>query len=336
MSRHTPDPHLVPNTKEALLALKGGPVIVGPWLSEIGFELLYWIPFLRWACDFARLKPEDLWIVSRGGCRSWYADISTNYVDILDFYSPDHFRAGNARRMAEQAEHYDVLALRHGRTSTKQHMSTSFDRSILAQVTKATGIPATRMLHPSLMYKLFRAFWRRRSPYLYRDMTIPRRLTPPPRIDGLPASYVAAKFYASQACDNRPIHATLVNECVNILAAHTDVVLLHSGTRYDDHGEFAIAPHPRVHRIAMTPATNLETQTAVIGHASAYVGTYGGFAYLAPFLGVRARTFYARPNFRRDHRQVIDQVCASALRTSFSVELIGGSPVAKRRKQRAA
>ena len=24
------------------------PVIVGPWVSEVGFELLYWIPFLNW------------------------------------------------------------------------------------------------------------------------------------------------------------------------------------------------------------------------------------------------------------------------------------------------
>ncbi len=23
-----------------------GPVVVGPWLSELGFELLYWIPFV--------------------------------------------------------------------------------------------------------------------------------------------------------------------------------------------------------------------------------------------------------------------------------------------------
>ena len=27
---------------------KPGPILVGPWLSEVGFELLYWIPLLRW------------------------------------------------------------------------------------------------------------------------------------------------------------------------------------------------------------------------------------------------------------------------------------------------
>jgi hypothetical protein len=27
---------------------KPGPILVGPWLSEVGFELLYWIPMLHW------------------------------------------------------------------------------------------------------------------------------------------------------------------------------------------------------------------------------------------------------------------------------------------------
>lgn len=336
------DPLIVPQTKAALLALKGGPIIVGPWLSEIGFELLYWIPFLRWARDFARLKPEDIWIVSRGGCRAWYADISPNYVDVLDFYSPEQFRAGNARRMAEQAARCQALGLRPGRPSTKQHMTTAFDQDILARVARATGVSTSRVLHPSMMYGLFRLFWRRQMPSLYTQMTKPQRITAPPALDGLPASYVAAKFYASQACANSPIHAQMVNDTVRALADRTDVVLLHSGTRYDDHGEFQIDKHPRVHRVSIDPATNLATQTAVIAHASGYVGTYGGFAYLAPFLGVRAQTFYARPNFRRDHRQVIDQVCETVLRTSFTVELIGGAAgavvakVAKRGQRRHA
>lgn len=327
----------VPHTRESLLALKGrGPIVVGPWLSEIGFELLYWIPFLRWACAFARLKPEDFWIVSRGGCRSWYADIGAHYVDVLDFYTLEQFRAGNARRMAEQGAHFQALGLRHGRSSTKQHMMTAFDRDILAKVSQATGVSTAHVLHPALMYGLFRPFWRRQQPDLYGQMTIPRRLRASTAMDGLPASYVAAKFYASEACPNSPIHARYVNEMVRAVAASTDVVLLHSGTRYDDHGEFPVESHPRVHRVPMTPATNLETQTAVIAGARAYIGTYGGFAYLAPFLGVRTKTFYARPNFRKDHREVMGGV-AAMLRTSFSVEsLSGGAVVASRRPRRHA
>jgi hypothetical protein len=319
------DPMVVPRTREALLVLRGrGPIIVGPWVSEIGFELLYWIPFLRWACAFAGLKPDDLWIVSRGGCQSWYADISPNYVDVLDFYTPAQFAAGNQRRMAEQAAQHNTLGLRHGRLSTKQHTSTAFDRDILAHVARVTGVSTAYVLHPSLMYGLFRPFWRRAMPELYRDMTTPQRVVAPSAVDGLPVSYVAAKFYASAACSNSPSHHRMVNEIVRTVAESTDVVLLHSGARYDDHGEFAIARHPRVHRVALPPATNLAAQTAIISRASSFIGTYGGFAYLAAFLGVPTRTFYAQPNFRRDHRQVIDQLCQTVLRTPFTVNLLGG------------
>ena len=43
---------------------------------------------------------------------------------------------------------------------------------------------------------------------------------------------------------------------------------------------------PGVHTIdhLMTPEDNLAVQTAVVAHATAFVGTYGGFSYLAPFL----------------------------------------------------
>ena len=32
----------------AVVASGSGPIVAGPWLSEVGFEVLYWIPFLRW------------------------------------------------------------------------------------------------------------------------------------------------------------------------------------------------------------------------------------------------------------------------------------------------
>lgn len=325
------DPAIVQATREQLAALgsRRGPIVVGPWLSEIGFELLYWIPFLRWAVAFAGLHREDLWIVSRGGCRAWYADLTSHYVDVLDFTTPQAFRAGNAQRMHEQASHARTLHLRPGTTSTKQHVSTAFDRDILTHVTKAAGLSDARVLHPSLMYRLFRPFWRRQAKDLYTQMTAPARIAAPARLDGLPASYVAAKFYASMACPETPGHRQMVNALVRTLAASTDVVLLHGGARFDDHGEFAIDKHPRVHRLPMTPATNLETQTAAIAHASAYVGTYGGFAYLAPFLGVPTRTVYATPNFRKDHRQVLDEVCRTVLHVPFTVELLGSARLRK-------
>ena len=47
------------------------PLIVGPWTGEVGYELLYWIPFVRWALTACRVSPERVIVVSRGGTASW-------------------------------------------------------------------------------------------------------------------------------------------------------------------------------------------------------------------------------------------------------------------------
>ena len=62
----------------------GQRIVVGPWLTEVGFELLYWIPFVRWLQTTFELEPERLVVVSRGGVASWYAAVSPHYVEILD------------------------------------------------------------------------------------------------------------------------------------------------------------------------------------------------------------------------------------------------------------
>ena len=36
------------------------PIVVGPWLSEVGYEVLYWVPFVRWVQSQFRLPPERL------------------------------------------------------------------------------------------------------------------------------------------------------------------------------------------------------------------------------------------------------------------------------------
>ena len=48
------------------------------------------------------------------------------------------------------------------------------------------------------------------------------------------------------------------------------------------------------------PATGevkfIALQTAMVAGASAFVGTYGGFSYLAPFLGVRSTAYCSDAN----------------------------------------
>jgi len=79
--------------------------------------------------------------------------------------------------------------------------------------------------------------------------------------------------------------------------------MLNPGFRPDDHADFSAASHPRVHAFDMSgrAGENLAWQTAIIAGAQAFVGTYGGFAYLAPLCGVRSTAFFSDRNYFTYH-----------------------------------
>lgn len=309
----------ITDAKAAIRALRGQRVIVGPWLGEVGFEVLYWIPFLRWAIRTGGLSPDQLIIVSRGGCASWYRDVSPHYVDIFDHFTPADYIARNEQRVLDQTLRGKHLGFRLGQRIGKQYAVSDFDEAIRDAV-QPVGEPRLPFLHPSLMFMIFRAFWRGvtgQDPY--RSCTRVTALQPPEKPEGLPDRYVAMKWYVSNACPDRPKTRDGILQIVEQVTRHTDVVLLHTGTHYDEHGEFPIPSDPRVHLVPMDPRTNLDTQTAIIGGATNYIGTYGGFAYLAPFLGVPTLGIYTDENFRRGHLSLMQSVAIVQLHTTCDV-----------------
>jgi hypothetical protein len=57
-----------------------GPILAGPWISEVGYEVLYWAPFLRWVAAAYRIRRERMVVISRGGSDAWYCDVSGRYL----------------------------------------------------------------------------------------------------------------------------------------------------------------------------------------------------------------------------------------------------------------
>ena len=119
-------------------------IVVGPWLGEVGFELLYWVPFLRWFAVTFRVAPERLLIVSRGGTAAWYRPFASGYRDIFDYLTPEEFRRRHDERVAANGEQ-------------KQTQVLAFERQLLRELTK--DVHSRSMLHPSTMYGLFNPFW---------------------------------------------------------------------------------------------------------------------------------------------------------------------------------
>ena len=295
-----------------LLGRSGRPILVGPWLSETGFELLYWIPFLTWAQSYGNFDPDQLVVVSRGGAAPWYSHLTPHYEDVLEFFTPDEFRQRNDER---------ILAQR-GRL---KHMEISaFDRDIIERVRAKRRLGKVELLHPSEMYRLFEPFWFQRAPITLVESFV--RFAPLPPLEPwplrrqLPERYVAAKFYGNTALPDTPENRAFTASFLSDLAQHTDVVLLNTGHRFDDHEDFSAQVRGRLHTVEhlMRPTDNLTVQTQIISGAEAFVGTYGGFSYLAPLVGTNTLAFYSHPTgFRFDHLEVAKRVFAGLNRGTF-------------------
>jgi hypothetical protein len=268
------------------------PIIVGPWTGEVGFELLYWIPFLQWVRETFPIDPSRLIVISRGGVAAWYTHVASDYEDIFGSETPEAFRAATEERK-------------------KQQRIREFDRRVVKRVMRARGIRQAHLLHPTLMYALFNSFWRYAATVKRLEEFARFRRLPavPGMLDdkrALPDRYVAVRFYFSDCFPDTPDNRAFASQVVDGLAARGDVVLLNSDLVVDDHRDFGFDRPARVHVLSphMRPEDNLALQTAAIGRASAFVGTYGGYSYLAPLCGVSSVAFYSRQSFKQHHLEL--------------------------------
>ena len=292
--------------ERALAAVRAdADVLVGPWTGEVGFELLYWIPFLGW---LAQQGPggRRMVVVSRGGTASWYRHLTSRYVDILDLMSPEEFRTGTAGKKKQ----YDARR--------------PFDRDVQSKVRERLGLDEGPVVHPSAMFRLFAALWRRRAAVdLVESFSVFRRLTPPPDADppaGLPAHYVVAKFYFSKAFPDTRNNRAFVAQTLRCISRQAPVALLSTSMRLDEHSDFESPADSGLFIVDShtVPQKNLELQTQLIAGARGFIGTYGGFSYLAPFYGVSSLSFFSRRNgFESHHLELADRVFERVLPGGF-------------------
>ena len=206
-----------------------------------------------------------------------------------------------------------------------KHVDVSgFDREIVARVTEKRGLRGVKLLHPSVMYRLFDNFWFQRAPITLVEAFTSFGPLPPVELGDLrahlPERYVAAKFYGNTALPDTPDNRAFMSSYLQQLTEHVDVVLLNTGHRFDDHADLPAENRGRLHTVEalMTPATNLAIQTRIISGAEAFVGTYGGFSYLAPFYGIDTLAFYSHVSgFRFDHLEVAKRIFSGLRRGTF-------------------
>ena len=290
------------------LSRGSGPIVVGPWLSEVGYEALYWVPFVRWFVDYYRVDPARVIAVSRGGVSGWYEGIASRYVELLELYAPEEFAARNRARQDGQQKQFGLSDL---------------DEEILRAVYREHGIERAAVCHPSAMFRLLRQFWLGNESldyalgYLRYAPLAPSFAAPVPP---LPDDFVAMKFYSARSLGADDRHRHLLRALVERIAERHPVVLLRTGMAFDEHEDFLFAGLP-VTDLAphMKPGSNLGLQTEVIRRARRFVGTCGSLAWLAPMLGTDTLAVYSDDHLLTSHLYAARHAYGSISAARFDV-----------------
>ena len=272
------------------------PIIVGPWLSEVGYEVLYWVPFLRWVMAAYRIPEHRLIAMSRGGTESWYRGIASRYVEVFDYATPAELSARVAAGVLKQREVSD------------------FDRHLAEQASHAFGLgDGVSVLHPSLMFRWFAPFWSGHETLGFVERHTRHARIEPPEVAvplQLPAGYVAIKFYGARALPDQPAVRDQLRALVDGLSERFPIVQLDTGLGLDDHTDYQLGVNERVVSLSgrVEAGTNLAVQTRIIAGAQMFFGTCGSLAWLAPLLGVHTVPLFADASFLHAHLHVARRV----------------------------
>ena len=257
------------------------PILLGPFRSEMGFEVSYWTAFVLWLSKQVPGFEKRAYAITRGGLGRLYPNVAGGH----DLYALRDVKDIRRENLWDQKQ----------QKVQKQLTPTAWDEAVLLDAAHALGLGTVfHTVHPAWMYWLGEPYWSDQQGLGYLLNFTDYALMPKPaKPKGLPEKYVAVKFYARHtfpAIDGAVTE--FVKRTVSVLASQTQVVLLNTGSEYDDHADFMCAGPNVLNLPQLAPETNLLTIASVMAHATAYVGTYGGGAQMALRMGVPSVSFW--------------------------------------------
>lgn len=259
---------------------------MGPWRGEVGFEVLYWLPWLAKLRAELKIAPERLFPITRGGAASWYG--TPQGLELYALRTPQQVRVENRRQHAQTG-------------MLKQTAVTAWDRDVIHDATAQLGLKDPILLHPAWMYAQLTPYWEQVTGLTrLLDHTIFQLPLPTAPLPGgltLPEQFVAVKFYARATFPYDGATKAFAAATVRHLASQQPVVLLNADVHVDDHLDFLVCG-PNILQlrdlVKTLPETNLAVQSAILARAQGFVGTYGGFSQLALMLGKPSVSFYTK------------------------------------------
>lgn len=252
------------------------PIILGPFLADVAFELLYWRPFVAWMRATFGPRRAPVIAVSRGRVNEWYAGLASEYVDVCDLLPFETVHTCNLERVRE------------GGTS-KQTVISDFERDLLDLVMKRPGSADAAVVHPSVLFRVCSKIWGDVVPshWLPQHARYERfEMSPAPAlVADATEPYVATSFWFNECFPDSDVHRRVVQDVLAELSQRADVIVI-------DVGGFpgvsdAIPSGGRIRVVASVETDDqARAQAKLIAGARAFVGTFGGLSLMAPFYNV--------------------------------------------------
>ena len=268
------------------LARSKRPILCGPWRSEVGFEILYWIPFLQAFRHTYGIDKNRLIAIGRGGSACWY-DMA-GQADLFE-----HVPVETARIWSVQASQQTG--------SMKQHQVEPWERHVCGLTAASLGLTQYHAISPSWMYQLLAPFWTGKTSQKWLNEKLAHAVKmPAPKLEPelqakLPSEYVAMRWYARPTWPYSDAAVLWMRTFTERIAKRIPVVLIDS-FHADDHADMNLGALDNCIRLSalveQTPLNNLAIQSSVIAKAKAYVGTYGGMSQAAMRWGVPTVALY--------------------------------------------
>ncbi len=270
--------------KTALQELHDGsaPIFVGPWLDSLANEILYWIPFVRWAAKTYGLAPERLIVISRGSARHWYGSLAGRYLD-----APTLFSTG-------EREEWQRRTIAQSQQNPKQSVMYPFDQEIVERAARAFDLSDYQVLHPLSFFRVLRRLQADRAMNRIGEVLLHERLVAPPKVaNRFPDNYVAASLAFSESLPENPRNRAFLNGLLEQAAASHDIVLVDYPRLTNVEALGVPSGRVRVLDSEANEKDYLAVQTQVIAGAQAFIGAYGGLSLLASFCGTPAFTYHS-------------------------------------------
>ncbi len=287
------------------------PVLAGPWRGEVGFEFLYWEPFLA----NLDLPKERLIPITRGGSAVLYR--AEKAVELFAMRDP----------AAVRIENY-YHSLKYG--ELKQTGVSAFDRSVLADAAQTLGLGRRfHVLHPAWMFAVTRPFLEGRDGLEWLAHTHLRYYKwPVPTFAGewpFPPEYVCVRFYDRATFPLRQDTIQMAHNMIRNIAKRIPVVLLHSSAVTDEHIDIPTKGllNDRImlleDRLKATIENNLAVQFMVLARSRGFFGTYGGLAQTALRFGIPSVSFYTEFQHTAMAHRALSYTLAANMRVPLAI-----------------